>query len=139
MSDSLLALRVGDFSIERDADPLDDAAPPIVRIVHDRCELRVDNATAFVLRGDERRVAVDQLRLLAWLRPGEVDLEAVGKFTAVARRLGASEGSVTFERFDDLARVETFAIQLADAEAIATAIERLIELGVRDPEHLEQP
>ncbi len=132
MSGVFCPIRIGGFSVERDVEPRDADAPPVVRIVLDRCKLEVETAVAFVLRGDERRLAVAQLRLLAELEPGEVHLDAVGQFSAVARRHAAADGSVTLERFD-LALVEKPEIPLDHADAVADAIEWLVALGGYPP------
>ena len=138
MTEILYPIRAGDFSVERDRDPHDDGASPIVRVVLDRCELDVEKAVAFYLRGDERGLAVQQLRLLGELEPGEADLGALGQFAAVARRITADAGSVTLERFDDVALVEKLEIPLAHAARIAVAIAWLIDLGDRDPATIRQ-
>ena len=115
-------IRVGDYSVERDVDPLDAKAPPIVRLVFDRCELS-GWPPAFTLRGDECEAAVRALRLVAELQPGDVQLDGVGSFVAVARRISGSDGHVAFERCDEGFLFERFTIPLADAARIAAAIE----------------
>ena len=115
-------IRVGDYSVERDVDPLDAKAPPIVRLVFDRCELS-GWPPAFTLRGDEREITVRQLRVLAELAPGDVQLDGVGSFVAVARRTSGSDGHVALERCDESFLFERLTIPLADAERIAAAIE----------------